>query len=273
MGKRGRPPITDLCGIGGCERVGNGGRRLCNMHYQRWKSHGDPNVLVRHPAAGLVCRSAECGRPARMKGQCQRCWARDYRRHHPKAHMTVRSFTCVHCSTEFESIRARRYCSKRCSIRAGAQRQDRRIRGRQAVSGALGKKVRVDKAAIGERDGWICHLCHEAIDWTLEWPNQRMATLDHLTPLAGGGTHDPTNVAIAHFDCNMRRGTNAVDTMPRDWPIELGHRPNGTGSVYRRPGSMRWEGYARIGGRKVYVPKRDTAAEVEALVNDLLALT
>lgn len=56
----------------------------------------------------------------------------------------------------------------------------------------------VDRAAIWERDGGKCHLCHKPCD-PKDWH------LDHVMPLSRGGEHAPENVAVAHPVCNMRR--------------------------------------------------------------------
>jgi 5-methylcytosine-specific restriction endonuclease McrA len=58
----------------------------------------------------------------------------------------------------------------------------------------------VDPKEIRERDGGICQLCGEPIDD----PKQR--SIDHIVPLALGGTHEPANVQLAHRTCNSRKG-------------------------------------------------------------------
>lgn len=67
----------------------------------------------------------------------------------------------------------------------------------------------VDPAAIWERDGGICQLCSAPIDPLLEWPDRMSRTLDHVVPLARGGTHEPANVQLAHAVCNSRKGDRA----------------------------------------------------------------
>lgn len=52
---------------------------------------------------------------------------------------------------------------------------------------------------IWQRDGGICQLCHLPIA-------QAEASLDHIVPLARGGTHEPANVQLAHRRCNSRKG-------------------------------------------------------------------
>lgn len=64
----------------------------------------------------------------------------------------------------------------------------------------------VDRDAIWRRDSGRCGICGEPIDDTLPWPHKMSATLDHIVPLAKGGTHEPANVQLAHAVCNSRKG-------------------------------------------------------------------
>lgn len=64
----------------------------------------------------------------------------------------------------------------------------------------------VDPQAIWSRDGGICQLCGDPIDPALPWPEPMSKTLDHVVPLANGGTHEPSNVQLAHALCNCIKG-------------------------------------------------------------------
>ncbi len=58
---------------------------------------------------------------------------------------------------------------------------------------------------IFERDNWICHLCGNPVDPTLEWPDPMSPSLDHIVPLANGGSHTEDNVACSHLRCNLSK--------------------------------------------------------------------
>lgn len=64
----------------------------------------------------------------------------------------------------------------------------------------------VDPQAIWNRDRGICQLCGERIDADLIWPDPMSKTIDHVVPLAMGGTHEPANVQLAHALCNCIKG-------------------------------------------------------------------
>lgn len=62
---------------------------------------------------------------------------------------------------------------------------------------------RVDRREIFERDGGRCHLCGSLCD-----PGR--FHIDHIVPISRGGVHAPSNVAVAHPLCNMRRGAKPI---------------------------------------------------------------
>lgn len=61
----------------------------------------------------------------------------------------------------------------------------------------------------GER-GAPCWLCSEPIDYRLRRPHPFAWVMDHIVPVseAPNLVLDMNNVAAAHADCNLRRGTN-----------------------------------------------------------------
>lgn len=69
---------------------------------------------------------------------------------------------------------------------------------------------RIDRLAIAERDGWICHICKQPIPKDRPPLHPESLTLDHLVPLAHGGNHSTANVAAAHRRCNIRRGPGRI---------------------------------------------------------------
>lgn len=70
----------------------------------------------------------------------------------------------------------------------------RKRRSRRAV--AFVAEVRFDDILI--RDLGICGICARAI-------TDNLVELDHILPLAAGGTHEPDNVQLAHRACNRRK--------------------------------------------------------------------
>lgn len=106
---------------------------------------------------------------------------------------------CVWCDTAFVVIGqlTARYCSKRCTRHA-----DRASRGRFAIRPS-------ERRAIYDRDDWLCQLCMEPVDRDLASTNpfhDWAPSLDHVIPQSKGGTHDASNLRLAHRWCNAVRG-------------------------------------------------------------------
>jgi 5-methylcytosine-specific restriction endonuclease McrA len=67
-----------------------------------------------------------------------------------------------------------------------------------------------DDLEIFERDGWVCQLCLEPVDPSLAWPDGLSKSLDHIVPLAFGGSHSRENTQLAHLVCNIKKGRREV---------------------------------------------------------------
>jgi len=66
----------------------------------------------------------------------------------------------------------------------------------------------IDVEDVFQRDGWICQICLRPVSQEAKWPDVMCASLDHRIPLARGGSHTYTNVQLAHFVCNSRKGSH-----------------------------------------------------------------
>lgn len=74
------------------------------------------------------------------------------------------------------------------------------IRARDAARGTtdsrgLGWSYQKKRAAILQRDGYVCWLCGQP----------GADTVDHVIPRARGGTDDDDNLRAAHLSCNSGR--------------------------------------------------------------------
>lgn len=62
--------------------------------------------------------------------------------------------------------------------------------------------------------GGKCYLCGFDVVCPSRWPvglvDGSMPTLDHVVPLAAGGTNAETNQALAHHWCNQRRADSDI---------------------------------------------------------------
>ena len=65
------------------------------------------------------------------------------------------------------------------------------------------------------RTGAACHICGQAIDYTLPWLDPMAFVVDHLVPLNRGGLDIPSNTAAAHRACNRAKSDKHHATIVR----------------------------------------------------------
>ena len=65
---------------------------------------------------------------------------------------------------------------------------------------------RVELSVLGQRDQWVCGICHAPVDPTLRGTTDQAASIDHVTPLIRGGDHSYANTQISHLGCNRKKG-------------------------------------------------------------------
>jgi hypothetical protein len=112
---------------------------------------------------------------------------------------------CQVCSQPFTSRFTIATCSAAC---AETKRLDdkREAKHRHRARKRSAFVAPVVRREVYERDGWRCQLCGRAVKRDADVPHPMAPTLDHIIPLAAGGTHEPTNVQTAHFLCNATKG-------------------------------------------------------------------
>lgn len=104
---------------------------------------------------------------------------------------------CSHCGTEFTRHSfgmPATHCSAAC-------RRSDRLLLRRALQRDL-DAGRVSRIAIYQRDDWTCHICGDPVDRDAVVPDLAAPVLDHVVPLARGGSHHEANLRTAHFYCN-----------------------------------------------------------------------
>lgn len=97
----------------------------------------------------------------------------------------------------------------------------------------------IDPIAVCERDGWQCHLC--GIDTPKELrgsSDPRAPEIDHVHPLALGGSHIWSNVRCACRRCNGMKGAKTMEEF-----IQL---PRGGGSNIQARSSRKQIGRAHV---------------------------
>lgn len=109
----------------------------------------------------------------------------------------------------------RYYDKNRESVRARARKwyREHRERVRKHIQTRRARLAGVFVApvpfeAIWIRDRGICQLCKKPA-------SRETVHLDHIVPIALGGTHQPSNVQLAHKKCNLRKGLGRIPSQTR----------------------------------------------------------
>lgn len=73
-----------ICSVENCERpVEHKTKGWCDMHYRRWRRHGDPTIKKVKPKTGCICEIEGCNRPVKGDGLCNVHWCRRKRHGDP----------------------------------------------------------------------------------------------------------------------------------------------------------------------------------------------
>lgn len=224
-----RPRKQKLCSLPDCGRL-HRAQGLCSTHYNRANDRAvelrcegcDRSVLRSNQRSRsryrVVC-STECR--AYLQNGPRSCPVPDTHpsrstrvpithpsRMAPSSHgESWRVFIrdCWICSRVFATPYTAKTCSPECKeLRRLALKKLGRDKRRASKRGAF--VAPVYRAQIYERDRWSCHLCGKRINKNVTVPHPKAPTIDHVVPLAAGGTHEPANVRAAHYLCNVRKG-------------------------------------------------------------------
>lgn len=103
------------------------------------------------------------------------------------------NFTCAMCGEHF--VRKRKT--------ALHQRSDKKLCDKCRRSRE--KRHKSSPGYLARRDGTTCGICGEQVDMRLTHPNPMCGSVDHIIPVAIGGTHDETNLQLTHLKCNLMK--------------------------------------------------------------------
>ena len=127
-----------------------------------------------------------------------------------KSKKVLTDHICNECGNVFMpeyGNKRRGFCSDECGSRH-ANRNRKHIR-RERFNVAF--RQCVYKAQIYRRDGFRCQICNGKVNMKAQVPHPLAPTIDHIIALANGGTHEPSNVRLAHFICNSIKGDRTTD--------------------------------------------------------------
>src|SRR5690606_12121237 len=147
-----------LCERVWCSRMAFVPCAHCGALFERIARAGRPKKYCSKPCGSAANRYSRtkvcdvCGKPVLAKGLC----GTHYRKRHGGSKGNPET--------------------RRASLRRRTQQRRAATRGVEIE--------RVDRNAIGDRDDWICGICHLPVDSSLQYPDPGSPSLDHVIPLA-----------------------------------------------------------------------------------------
>lgn len=162
------------------------GSRYCSRECGRWsRALRYCNVPAEHPGRSTripFCRLLRQARKPRFAGaRCRECGT-TFIMDRKRCHSLHYAFCAVRCQRRYHK-----------ALRSYRQRAD------------LTSSEHVGRLTIYERDHWRCGLCGHKARRDVSWNHPLAPTLDHIIPLARGGTHESRNVHCAHRQCNAAK--------------------------------------------------------------------
>jgi len=178
----------EVCAYETCDRSAQGGSRgFCKKHYERWRRHGDPSIVKKSGGrkqaprvTPLILTCTLCGETKSFKA---------FRRDKTKA--SGRMSACAECDNKRKAgyreadkdgynERARVACNRRRAIKLATATVDFTVEQLEQRVAYYGGKC------------WICKV-------------KPYEHIDHVKPLARGGSHLLCNLRPACATCNNRK--------------------------------------------------------------------
>lgn len=199
--------------------------------------HSWHNPVREKMAPHTTIRRCGCGkyRPANRK-RCESCQAKYRVAMELRAFIRgIRAGVCLWCKDEFPRVgdRSRFCCDEHRDLATKARERPRKALEKASARARNGlSKTAFDPRVVFERDGWRCQCCQ------CDTPSRLRGTLhddapelDHIVPLARGGSHTLENTQTLCRVCNILKGA-------RDWgdfisEMTGGHRREKIVSLHR----------------------------------------
>ncbi|MEU6829937.1 HNH endonuclease [Nocardia beijingensis] len=215
----GRRYCTDSCkprcSGPGCDRKVSG-RGLCSTHLRQSNQGEELREISRLLTAEANGSCEWCGEPVGVGSRSRFCsWnCRSLRARHAEVGIAG---SCSQCGALIDYLAPANGSSGRLTPISKKLCDECRHRSASLYLSADDLRI---------RDGDLCSICGLEVPENLPDRHPLVAQVDHIVPIARGGTHDPDNLALAHKTCNIakrdkpagwRRNPSEVEPVLAEW--------------------------------------------------------
>lgn len=124
---------------------------------------------------------------------------------------------CNECGKNFFTNRMDvKTCNDKCKTKRRNRIKDLNRRRRLRENGKINYKITINKLA--KRSDGICQICGKPVNFDDFYRDgngnfiagPKYPSIDHIIPVAKGGTHTIDNVQLAHRDCNYNKSDESI---------------------------------------------------------------
>lgn len=214
-----------MCSIEGCENP-KVARGWCATHWNRWSQHGDPSATkpiqlhraIDHEDGTRTCSKCEVRQPLdrfdRVKtaalgrrSNCKACRSSEMRKRYEANRDAIVADARQRRIENAEAIRERDRL--RNTRPARRERHAQRSALRRGILANVHTDRGVTRTNLRKQYGDDCHYCGTRMDFARRSKGDpfapTLATLDHVVPIARGGSHTWDNVVLACWRCNCSK--------------------------------------------------------------------
>lgn len=194
--------------IGKKERICKGCRQRFVPKFNRWNTYCSKSCELkrRHGSNEAIVQRLPIFAEAISDGVVR--WLRIFSETNGPLHIRL---GCMMCGKPCQLVNRQRsnYCEEHRETRRRESRRKWRKRRKAIERGAVAEAVVPNE--IFERDDWTCWICGNRCDISKQCPSHQAPTLDHVIPLAKGGSHTKSNLRCAHFICNVKKSDKVLN--------------------------------------------------------------
>lgn len=129
-----------------------------------------------------------------------------------KSKARIHTIKCKECGKHKEvTYRRKVFCSDECNRKYEWRRKEVKRRKKIKANGEVHWDISIER--LLKRDGSTCYLCGENTIKGEDTNHELYPSIEHVIPIAKGGTHTWDNVKIAHRRCNWEKRDDIIESL------------------------------------------------------------